>query len=246
MSASPGEALFRADGYARHCEARVTGVRTRDTGALEMQLDRTVFYANSGGQPGDTGHLQAADGRTWQVVDTRKDAGPDDIWHVLEAGAAAPEVGTQLSAALDWERRHRHMRFHTALHVLCSLLDGLATGNQIYADKARLDYDSHGAVPDKAELEARLNAATAAAHACETIWITDEEMLARPELIKSMSVKPPLGTGRVRLLKIGDIDLQPCGGTHVANTSEIGRLVVAKIENKGKQNRRVHLNWATD
>ena len=244
MSGTIVEALFRVDGYARYCEARVTGVRTRDTGAVEVQLDRTVFYANSGGQPGDTGQMRSPDGSVWQIVDTRKDTGPDDIWHVLGSTESAPAIGTQITAQLDWERRHRHMRFHTALHVLCSLLDGLATGNQIYADKARLDYDSHGAVPDKAELEAKLNALTAAAHVCETIWITDEEMQARPELIKSMSVKPPMGTGRVRLLKIGDIDLQPCGGTHVANTAEIGHLVVTKIENKGKQNRRIHLGWA--
>lgn len=243
VSGTSASALFRADAYAQTCNARVTAVHHREDGLVAVGLDQTVFYPTGGGQPGDSGTLVVGD-KTYTVQETRKGDALGEIWHLLPVGSAAPNLGDSVEASIDWARRFAHMRFHTALHVLCSQLDGLATGNSIAADKARLDYDSHGSVPDKAELEARVNAQIAAAHAVSTVWITDEEMLARPELIKSMSVKPPMGAGQVRLLKIGELDLQPCGGTHVANTSEIGRIVVTKIENKGKQNRRVHVAFA--
>ncbi len=228
------EELFRDDAYLKSCEATVTKVD--DQG---IRLDRTVFYPMGGGQPGDTGTLTLADGRTIRIADTRKGQEPGEIIHLLAPEQVRPEVGSKVIAALDWERRHKHMRVHTALHLLSSVIVGSVTGGQIGDTKGRLDFDLPDTSLDKEAIEARLNALVQADHATTTQWITDEEMDQRPDLVKTMSVKPPRGAGRVRLLVIPGVDLQACGGTHVARTGEIGRLQVAKIENKGKHNRRV-------
>lgn len=230
------EEIFRNDAYAKRCEATVTVV-----GEQGVQLDRTVFYATGGGQPGDTGILRLADGRELAVVDTRRDRETGAHWHVLAEGAALPEVGTPLVAEIDWDRRYRLMRMHTTMHLLCALIPRGVTGGAVGADKSRLDFDLPDAVLDKDGLTEALNRLIAGDHAVTTRWITDAELAAQPELVRTMSVKPPTGSGRVRLVAIGDVDLQPCGGTHVARTGEIGRAVVGKIENKGKHNRRIHL-----
>ncbi|OWJ62081.1 alanyl-tRNA editing protein [Inquilinus limosus] len=236
------ELLFRDDAYAR--EATATVVAATPEGIV---LDRTVFYATAGGQPGDTGAIRWAGGEA-AVAEARKGATPDEVRHLVAEGSALPAPGTPVALALDWERRYRHMRMHTALHLLCVAIPGDVTGGQIGAERSRLDFNLPGDALDAAAITAKLNELVAAALPIETEWITDEEMAARPELVRTMSVKPPSGFGRVRLVRIGDaagpVDLQPCGGTHVRNTSEIGALTVAKIENKGKQNRRVVITFA--
>lgn len=227
------EPIFRHDAYARSCTATVIGVDERG-----VRLDRTVFYPTGGGQPGDTGVLRF-DGGSVRVTDTLKGDGPDDSIHVPEAGAPLPAVGTVVEAEIDWERRYRHMRMHTALHLLCSVVPGSVTGGQIGADRSRLDFDIPAASLDKETLTAALARLVADDRPVSCRWISDEEMAAQPDLVRTMSVKPPSGTGSVRLLAIDGVDLQPCGGTHVARTGEVGAVAVVKIENKGKQNRRI-------
>ena len=230
------ESLFRDDGYLRSCDARVTGVDERG-----IRLDRTVFYPTGGGQPGDTGVLRLASGRSIAIVDTLKGAQPDEVIHVPGPGAILPEPGAELVAAIDWERRHRLMRMHTCLHLLCSIVPGAVTGGQVSDGRGRLDFDVPGSSLDKEAIASRLNALIAEGHPVGPRWITDEELAAQPELVRTMSVKPPTGLGRVRLMEITGIDLQPCGGTHIRNTAEIGPVAVTKIESKGKQSRRVIL-----
>ena len=229
--------LFQQDAYLRRCDATV--VEATDAGVI---LDRTVFYPLGGGQPGDTGVLRAADGREWRVADTRKGEG-GRILHVLEAGAAPPEAGTAVEAALDWTRRHAHMRMHTCLHLVGSVLRYGVTGGQIGADKGRLDFDTQDEI-DRDAVTAAVNALVVANHAVRSMWITDEELDRQPELVRTLSVQPPRGAGRIRLLDIPGVDLQPCGGTHVAATGEIGPVVVTKVENKGKRNKRVYVGFA--
>lgn len=229
------EALFRADAYLRACQAVATSVD-----AAGVRLDRTVFYPNGGGQPGDTGVLRAADGRVFRVKDTVKgDAGPDDVIHVLDDEAAPPEPGLEVTAEIDWDRRLRHMRMHTALHLLCAVVPGAITGAQVGADKSRVDFNIPSDKLDKTALTAAVNDLVTQDLPIALRWISDAELEAQPELIRTMTVKPPMGFGQVRLVDIVGVDLQPCGGTHVARTGEIGRLDVVKIENKGKQNRRI-------
>jgi misacylated tRNA(Ala) deacylase len=230
--------LFREDAYATECAATVTAVDERG-----IQLDRTVFYPTGGGQPGDAGVLQSGLGDI-PIANTLKGDGPDLVIHVPAPGARVPARGEAVTAAIDWARRHRFMRFHTALHLLCSIVPGGVTGGSIGEDKARLDFDVATDSLDKEAIQARLNALIAAGHAVAHKWVADEELAARPELVRTMSVKPPSGQGRVRLLEIAGVDLQPCGGTHVKNTAEIGRIEVTKIENKGKQNRRIIIGLA--
>jgi misacylated tRNA(Ala) deacylase len=227
--------LFREDAYLRSCRAAVLGSDERG-----IRLDSTVFYPMGGGQPGDVGILRRAAGDI-RIVDTIKGAAPDEVIHVPEPGAPALDPGEAVTAEIDWERRHRLMRMHTCLHLLCAVVPGAVTGGQISDGKGRLDFDVPGATLDKDEIAARLATLIAADHEVRTRGITDEEMAQRPELVRTMSVKPPAGHGRVRLLEIVGVDLQPCGGTHVSRTGEIGTVTVAKIENKGKQNRRVNL-----
>ncbi len=233
------ELLFRDDGYLRSCAARVVAVDGRG-----IRLDRTVFYPTGGGQPGDCGVLRLRSGETIAIVDAVKGDTLDEVVHVPAAGAALPEPGVELIAEIDWERRHRLMRMHTCLHLLCSIVPGAVTGGQVSDGRGRLDFDVPGSSLDKEGLATRLNALIAEAHPVGPRWITDDELAAQPELIRTMSVKPPTGMGRVRLMEIPGVDLQPCGGTHVKNTAEIGPIAVTKIENKGKQNRRVIIAFA--
>jgi misacylated tRNA(Ala) deacylase len=228
------EPVFRQDAYLRTCQARVL-----EAGPAGVVLDRTVFYPLGGGQPGDTGCLRTADGREWRVVDTRKGE-EGRILHRLEEGAGPPEVGQRVEAAIDWERRHAHMRMHTALHLLGSVLRFGVTGGQIGAEKSRLDFDTQEEI-DRERVTGEVNALVDAGHEVLSRWITDDELDRQPELVRTMSVQPPRGAGRIRLLDIPGVDLQPCGGTHVSNTREIGRVTVTRVENKGRRNKRVYL-----
>ena len=188
--------------------------------------------------------LRLQSGETIAIVDAVKGDTLDEVVHVPAAGAALPEPGVELIAEIDWERRHRLMRMHTCLHLLCSIVPGAVTGGQVSDGRGRLDFDVPGSSLDKEGLAARLNALIAEAHPVGPRWITDDELAAQPELIRTMSVKPPTGMGRVRLMEVPGVDLQPCGGTHVRNTAEIGPIAVTKIENKGRQNRRVIIAFA--
>ncbi len=227
------EELFRTDSYLRSCTARIVAV----TGA-GVVLDRTVFYPTGGGQPGDAGTLTTKDGQRLQVSDTRK--GPDGILHVVEDTAVLPAEGDEVTAEIDWDRRHEHMRVHTAMHILCSLVDGAVTGGSIGPGRGRIDFDIPGERPDKQQLTDRMMQVIEANEQVGISWITDAELADNPDLVRTMSVKPPSGSGRVRMIRIGDgVDFQPCGGTHVAATGEIGPVSVAKIENKGRRNRRI-------
>jgi len=231
------EPLFQQDAYLKECTASVL-----EEGADGVVLDRTVFYPLGGGQPGDTGWLQAADGRRWRVVDTRKGEG-GRILHKLEEGAGSPAAGEAVTAAVDWERRYAHMRMHTALHLLGSVLRYGVTGGQIGAERSRLDFDTQAEI-DKEAVTAAVNALVAEGRPVCSSWITDEELDRQPDLVRTLSVQPPRGAGRVRLLAVRGVDLQPCGGTHVASTAEIGPLVVTKVESKGRRNKRVYLALA--
>jgi misacylated tRNA(Ala) deacylase len=228
------ELLFRDDAYLRACGARVVAVHPDG-----VELDRTVFYPMGGGQPGDTGRMGAL-----RVINTIKGPSADSILHVLQPGERAPEVGEPLEIEIDWDRRHRHMRMHTALHLLGAVVRAPVTGGRIGEDKSHLDFDIEMEKLVKGELEAGVNALVGAAHATRTRWITDAELDARGDLVKTMSVAPPRGEGRVRLLEIPGVDLQACGGTHVKDTAEIGRLAVAKIRSEGRRNKRVTLVFA--
>jgi misacylated tRNA(Ala) deacylase len=211
------------------------------SGPEGLRLDRTVFYPMGGGQPGDCGSLTLPDGSRLRVVDAVKGESHEDVVHVLEEGATPPAPGTQVTAEIDWDRRHRHMRMHTCLHLLCAVVTGDVTGGQIGADKGRLDFNLPDTQLDKEAITAELNRLVAEDHPVQPRWISDDELAAQPELVRTMSVKPPSGGGRVRLLDIAGVDLQPCGGTHVRQTGEIGRVRVGKIENKGRQNRRINI-----
>ena len=233
------ELIFRDDAYQRSCEASV--VSAEESG---IRLDRTVFYPMGGGQPGDSGVLRLAEGGSLRIVDTRKGETPDDVLHVPEDGAALPAPGSAVTAEIDWERRHRLMRMHTCMHVLCALIEGDVTGGQVGEAKGRLDFNLPDTRLDKEALTAALNRIVAEDHPVRPRWITDAELAANPQLVRTMSVKPPRGQGKVRLLEIEGIDLQPCGGTHVRRTGEIGPVAIGKIENKGRQNRRVNILFA--
>lgn len=234
------EELFREDAYLKSCEARVVAVNERGG----LILDRTIFYPTGGGQPGDRGKLRLADGREIAIATTVYDSDGRTIVHVPAEGSPALAAGDALVAELDWDRRFRVMRAHTALHLLCAIVGAPVTGGQVGEAEGRLDFDLPEAVLDKDELAGRINAHVAAARAVSHRWISDEEMAARPELVRTMLVKPPTGRGRVRLVEIAECDLQPCGGTHVRSTAEIGTAIVEKIEKKGAINRRVRLKLA--
>ncbi len=233
------ELLFRDDPYLKTCEAKVTAVSEEG-----IRLDRTVFYPEGGGQPGDVGRFALSDGRSIQIVDARKGRDHEDVVHIPAPDAPALQVGDTVTAEIDWERRHRLMRMHTCLHILCAVVEGDVTGGQISDGKGRLDFNM-GGKPDKEELNQAINRIIAENHPVAPQWISDEELSNQPELVRTMSVKPPMGGGRVRLLNIEGIDLQPCGGTHVRETGEIGLIEVGKIENKGRQNRRINLRFAS-
>ena len=233
------ELLFRDDAYLKSCPATVTAA-----GGRGFEVDRTVFYPAGGGQPGDTGTLRRSDGSVLRIVDTRKGEAPDSVLHLLDEGARLPAPGERVELALDWDRRYAHMRIHTCLHVLSCVVVAPVTGGKIAADRGRLDFDIEMSQLDAGRIEREVNALIARAIDTETVWITDEELDARPELVKTMSVKPPRGAGRVRLLRIEGIDLQPCGGTHVRNIAEIGQVKVLRIRNEGRRNRRVEIGFA--
>jgi len=234
------EFVFREDWTAKTLPVTVTAV-TPDGG---IELDRTIFYATSGGQPGDTGYLERGDGTRIPITGTiHPDGDKTVIVHVPAADAPKLAVGEHLTAVIDWERRHKLSRMHTALHLITVVLPYPITGAAVGEDKGRVDFNLPE-VPDAAEVESKLNALVEAALPVSAEWITDAELEANPGLIKSMNVKPPMGQGRVRLVRIGDVDLQPCGGTHVANTREIGQLKLGKIEKKGAINRRVTVFFA--
>jgi misacylated tRNA(Ala) deacylase len=232
--------VFREDPYARTLPVTVTAV-TPEGGIV---LDRTIFYATSGGQPGDTGHFERANGERIAIAGAiHPDGDKTAILHLPATDQPQPDVGEALTAVIDWERRHKLMRIHTGLHLLSVVLPYPITGASVSEDKGRVDFNLPDS-PDPAEVERKLNALVEAGYPVSSEWITDAELEANPGLIKSMNVKPPMGQGRVRLVRIGDIDLQPCGGTHVANTREIGPLKLGKIEKKGAINRRVTVFFA--
>ena len=233
------ELLFRDDAYLRSCTARVVGVDEHG-----IRLDRTVFYPTGGGQPGDSGALRLADGSSIAIADTVKGDAADEVIHVHAPGSALPPVGAEVMAEIDWERRHRLMRIHTCLHLLCAVVPGAVTGGSVGDGRGRLDFDVPGASLDKEAITAWLNKLIIEGHAVAPRWIDDAELEAHPELVRTMSVKPPTGAGKVRLLEIAGVDLQPCGGTHVRNTAEIGPVEITKIENKGRQNRRINVAFA--
>lgn len=236
------ELLFRADAYLREATATVLGI-TPEGGVI---LDRTIFYPTAGGQPGDSGRL-VWDGREILIATTIKGDGTLVILVPAEP-APLPPVGTVVVQHLDWERRHRHMRVHTALHLLSVVIPLPVSGGAIAADYGRLDFDMPESPENKDEIEETLNSLIACDFRVSDEWITDAELDANPALVKTMSVQPPRGTGKIRLVRIGQgqdtADLQPCGGTHVAWTTEIGQVRLGKIEKKGKQNRRVYLHLA--
>ena len=233
------ELLFREDAYLRTAVARV-----RSAAAQAIELDRTIFYPLGGGQAGDTGALLRANGERIAIADTRKGAGPDRVLHIPAPGAALPQAGETVTLEIDWPRRHRLMRLHTALHLMSCVVTAPVTGGNIVPDKARLDFDIELAALDARHIEDQTNRLIARGVATETAWITDAELDAQPELVKTMSVQPPRGMGRVRLLRIPGIDLQPCGGTHVANVGEIGAIRVLRIRSEGKHNKRVEIALA--
>lgn len=238
------EPVFRDDAYLTECEAKVVAVNERGG----IVLDRSIFYPTGGGQPGDRGVLRF-DGTETQVAATVKGDG-DAIVLVAAEAVSAPAVGATVTQVLDWQQRYRHMKIHSALHLLSVVLPFPVTGGQISADKGRLDFDMPEAPEDKEAIAEALNALIARDLEITESWITDAELQANPGLVKTMAVKPPMGSGRVRLVRIGtldeQIDLQPCGGTHVRRTSEIGRMRMGKIEKKSRLNRRINIHFAEE
>lgn len=234
------EELFRADSYARHCQALITAVDERG-----IQVDRTVFYPLGGGQPGDSGRIVTETGAVIVIGDSRRDRETGAHLHIPEGAVTDLAPGMPVSLEIDWQRRYPRMRMHTCLHLLCAVVDGAVTGGQIGGHGGdgvgRLDFNLPDGGLDKAAIEADLNRLIGEDHAIACRWISDADLVAHPELVRTMSVSPPTGQGRVRLVEVGDVDLQPCGGTHVRSTAEIGPVVVTKIENKGRRNRRIRL-----
>ncbi len=232
--------LFRGDAYLTTAQAQVVAVHEHG-----IELNRTIFYPMGGGQLGDTGSLLRAGGERIVIADTRKGEAPETVLHIAAPGMPAPQPGETLTLAIDWPRRYALMRLHTALHVMSCVVVAPVTGGNIAPDKARLDFDIDMSQLDAERIERDTNALIARGAETQTEWITEAELDARPELVKTMSVKPPHGGGRVRLLRIPGIDLQPCGGTHVRNIAEIGAIRVLKIRSEGRRNRRVEIALAT-
>jgi misacylated tRNA(Ala) deacylase len=233
------ELLFREDAYLKSATAKVVAVHERG-----IELDRTIFYPQGGGQAGDTGGLVRTSGERIAVVDTRKGEQVDGVVHVIGPESRLPEIGETLALEIDWQRRYALMRLHTALHVMSCVVVAPVTGGNISPEKGRLDFDIDMSLLDAQKIERETNALIDRGVDTEVVWITDVELDARPELVKTMSVQPPRGSGRVRLLRIPGIDLQPCGGTHVRNIAEIGAIRVLKIRSEGRRNRRVEIALA--
>jgi misacylated tRNA(Ala) deacylase len=236
----PTDCLFREDAYLTSTPATVVGISEKGG----IIVDRTCFYATSGGQPGDSGVLVTAAGEFPLATAVYNDQLKTEIAHVPANGVALPGVGENVSLKIDWGPRYRRMRMHTALHLLSAVLPYPVTGGAVNEDDSRLDFDIPEAGLDKDEITEKLNAMIATDAEVKSRWISDAELEASPGLVKTMSVKPPIGTGRVRLIEIVGLDLQPCGGTHVRRTAEIGAVRVTTIEKKGKQNRRVRISFA--
>ena len=226
------EELFRSDAYLRECAAVVTSVNEN-----RVQLDKTVFYPEGGGQPGDTGWMIHASGSEAQIVDTQYYSS-EGVIHLIGEVGSLPTIGEEVQLRIDWDRRYRLMRMHSCMHMLCSVVPASVTGGSIRDGQGRLDFDLPETI-NKTDLSERLNEVIRLNRAMTLEWITEESLAAQPELVRTMSVKPPAGTGTIRLVNFSGIDLQPCGGTHVAATGEIGRVRIKKIEKKGRQNRRV-------
>ena len=229
------EELFRDDAYMKTCDAQILQVM-----AEGVVLNRTVFYPEGGGQPGDTGELIKLDGSTVPILNTIKTS--NGILHITNSYLSEDFVKEKIQITLDWERRLKHMKMHTALHILCSQVEGAVTGGSVGAQKSRLDFDMPGEKPNKEELEEKMMDVINSNYPLSLSWISEAELEMKPELVRTMSVKPPIGTGKIRMIRIGEnIDFQPCGGTHVKSTGEIGVIKIGKIENKGRQNRRINL-----
>lgn len=236
------EALFRDDPYLREADATVVGL----TDAGGILLDRTVFYATSGGQPGDTGTLTRADGTAIAIAGTVTGESKDEIVHLPAEGAPRPAVGETVRLAIDWERRLKLMRMHTACHLLTVVCPYPITGAAVGEDDSRVDFDLPDAGVTKEDVTARLMELVRGDHPVSYRWISDDDLAANPGLVKSKNVRPPTGTGRIRLVLIGHdggVDSQPCGGTHVASTAEVGEIHIAKIEKKGRENRRFRIRF---
>lgn len=233
--------LFYKDAYQKSCDATVTHSENG-----QVRLDQTLFYPTGGGQPGDSGWLELSDGTKSKILEARKGENHEDVVLHLEEGANAPQVGDNVTAFLDWDRRYAHMKIHSCLHLLCASVVGDVTGGQISDVKGRLDFNLPDTAIDKAALEEKINQLISENHPITQDWISDEKLDNNPSMVRTMSVKPPRGSGKIRLVKIGeDVDLQPCGGTHVKSTGEIGPIKIGKVENKGKQNRRISLTFAS-
>ncbi|MCB1756824.1 MAG: alanyl-tRNA editing protein [Gammaproteobacteria bacterium] len=231
------ELLFNDDAYLKSCQATILQIN-----AQGVVLDRTVFYAQGGGQPGDSGYLVNANGEKLRIINTVKDQESGQLLHLSETAATDGfRVGDPVSAEIDWQRRHEHMRMHTGLHLLCSLIDAPVTGGSVSAQKSRLDFDLPEMNIDKLVLTEQLKKKKKKNIPVSTDTISDQDLQNNPQLVRTMSVAPPMGQGSVRLIHIEGVDLQPCGGTHVRSTGEIGKVRISKIEKKGRQNRRVNL-----
>ncbi|WP_020591849.1 alanyl-tRNA editing protein [Kiloniella laminariae] len=234
------ELLFYKDAYLKSCHATITYAQDGI-----IRLDKTIFYPTGGGQPGDRGWIETETGDRVEIIEARKGENHEDIILVLKENVPLPAVGSSITAELDWEYRYGHMKIHSCLHLLCASVVGDVTGGQISANKGRLDFNLPDTQIDKESLEASINRLIAEDHPITQDWISDQELDTNPTLVRTMSVKPPRGSGKIRLVRIGEtVDLQPCGGTHVKSTGEIGPVRIGKIENKGKQNRRINLTFA--
>jgi len=231
------EELFRSDSYLKECEATVTAVN--DKGGIV--LDRSIFYPTGGGQPGDDGVLVTAGGAEIPIMTTVKGDGDENVVHVPAEGAALPAPGDTVTLRINWDRRYLHMKMHTCLHLMCAVVPHGVTGGKIGAVKSSLDFDIGDGTLDKELITEEINCLIGEDHTVGSRWIAEAELDSNPDLVRTMSVSPPRGAGKVRLLDIPDVDLQPCGGTHLAQTGEVGRIRVSKIENKGKRNRRVNI-----
>ncbi len=226
---------YYQDSYLQTLDAVVLSV---DDAMVE--LDQTIFYPLGGGQPGDTGHISGAN-KTSDIIDTRKDRQTGSIYHQLADETHGFEIGDKVTLTIDWDRRYKHMRMHSAMHLLGSLIPVLVTGGSVGAEKSRLDFDLGDYQIDKDNLTLKINLLIDGAHEVEFGEISEQFLNENPDLVRTMSVQPPRGAGNIRTVRIKDVDYQPCGGTHVNNVSEIGRVRISKIENKGKRNRRVHI-----
>ncbi|MDA0792007.1 MAG: alanyl-tRNA editing protein [Proteobacteria bacterium] len=239
MAPTVTHASYYDDAYTTRLTTEIVGIE-----GASIVLANTIFYPTGGGQPGDTGQLTTNDGRTMTIIDTVKSRDTGEITHEVESPGHGLTMGSTVQIELDWDRRYRHMRMHTAMHLLGSLIPAPVTGGQVGSEKSRLDFDVGDQQLDKEQLTASLNALISTGHELVISAITDAELDANPELVRTMSVQPPRGSGTIRMIQIPGVDYQPCGGTHVRNTAEIGEVRVSKIENKGRQNRRVHLIFA--